>query len=288
MSRGKTRNPACSTSCVQLVAWTAAALLLLSMIADEASGEVVAVLRDNISDHTNFNTVDTPGLINFFDGAGQPSLFDFSVALSFIGDGHQIATIETIFQYGDQSTGQLNSGDIQSVNWIGGIYLDRSSYTAEGATGDDPSNPPDFFIRVADPSNADYLTPVGNSGGANNYHAVLDVSEMNWTTISGQDHLAYLTPEGVIGGSVTTLSAFSNDQGSTTGVGVDLRDRVADSGSGPSDFSDLPFPSAAGRITTITAVPEPSIVVLLIIGFSVGFTWTRRDLRHRKFGHPTS
>jgi len=251
----------------------AAALTTLaaeSLVPNEAKADI---LRDNISDSTNYNGLGQEGALNFADLlGGSPSLFDGAAGMSFVGDGNAIDTIEMIWQYGDNDLG-WNQGDLEGLNWRAAIFLNPNDFTVEGLFGRDGYQQPDFFIDLADPTNPDYATPIGSSGLANNHHAIVDVSDLNWSTIAGQESLAFLVPVGELGGSLGTFAALSSDLGETIGLGTDMADWAADGGLGPRPLGDFGYPhdSIAGRVTSI---PAPG--TLALVGGSLVFGFRRR------------
>ena len=195
--------------------------LLLVAVASQVNADIV--LRDNLSDSSNWNqNASLEDTSNIAGQGGVNSALDSAIGLSFVGNGNSLGTIEVIFQYsGDFVPDQ---GPIESVDWLVGVYLDPTRFSIEGITGNAVTEAPDYLIPVPDPTNADYLVPVGNIDGQNNYHAIADVSAFNFQTISGQEHLAFLIPHTPPNTGLESWLAVSNDTGHTTGVGTDYID----------------------------------------------------------------
>ena len=238
-------------------------VLLLVAVASPVNADIV--LRDNLSDSSNWNQnvtlEDTANLL----AVGGPGIGgDAVVGLSFTGNGSRLSTIEIIFQFSDNFV--PNEGPIENSPWYVGLYLDPSRFSVEGVLGLNPSEAPDYMITLSNPSNSDYLTPVGNVSGSNNYHAIADVSSFDFSTVAGQSHVAFFSP-GVppSNSGFESWLAVSNDLGITIGLGTDSIDRFADNGAPASTLRDrgIPYDNVAARITSV--VPEPSSLLLITL-----------------------
>ena len=145
------------------------------------------------------------------------------------------------------------------MDWRIAMYLDPADYSIEGLAGVSGFTAPDFFLDLADPTNANYTKVINTSNGVNNHRALIDLSDLgisDWNTIDGQNHLAFLIPTvtGANNGLVTG-TALSDNSGWTSGVMEGLYDEPFDQ-NGADTFLNYGFSygNVAGRVTTQSAV----------------------------------
>ncbi len=240
-----------------------ACALLVFLVLGSATGAQSIELRDNLSDPTNFNPPTRENTRNKLDDVPFATSADAVIGISFVGNGQNLTAIEAIFQ--GERTGGLGTsiGEIQIADWLVGVYHDPARFSVEGVKGLPLSDPPDFVIRLADPSNSNYITPVGSDSGVDNYHAVFDVSAENFTTIDGQPHVAFLVPIAPPGNNLAAWLSVSNDLGSTTGLGLDLLDFALDIDPASTlQGTGVPYDNVAARVSAVAYPTTASTFVV--------------------------
>lgn len=224
------------------------------------------ILKDLISDGA-WNATTGFDRIN---GLYEPGI-KTSLGITLIGDGNQIDQIGFIASFDFGGGAPNNHPD------AGEFTIRAGFHSSTGAYQNDPFcwNPeqPGYFQEFGTSAivNSNWQTVVGQSGGHNLYHIILDVSAFNWSTISGMEQVISLSidDQQIMPGIVPYFMPTPSTQGTLDWWGTDL--------TGFGDPRPLiqysPVQWSDNAAVSVTTVPAPAAGLMLLFG---GLTAARR------------
>lgn len=176
---------------------------------------VETIIKDSASNAACWRTSPSPFISHQFNDS-SPNLWGHA-AFSFTGNGGKLSRIGTLVMH-NNSAGLINGGDLQGVGWAVLFYGDTATFQSDPNLLSQPTGSISRKVASTEPSNANYLTKVGNFGGSNNfniYYVEFDVSGLDIRTVAGAQHLVALVPAGgSSAGNFHTLFAASSCAGS--------------------------------------------------------------------------
>lgn len=223
-----------------------------------------AVLKDHVSDARLFDG--QPILLQSYPTSLSRTVLA-GAAAAFVGDGGVLKSVGGVFAT-EGANGEPNEGDLGSTSYRVSFFDSLDEYLADpyGESLQEPS----VLQRFNQPTNDDWLTPIGTSDQGHNYlYWEFDVESLGIKTTAGKTQLAMIHPVGVVFSGLTYM-AFSKGGENAIGDASDyFRSDLIDLGPDQLSELDAPTPYAAYRIETV--VPEPTsvtILLFLLVGYA--------------------
>ena len=231
----------------------AASVLLTFLLGWIHPAQAELIVKDHVSDSSLWDGIDT--LVGQRKPVSLPD-DDIGVAAAFTGNGQTLKTVSAIFAH-DSGFGVPNEGTPEFLRFRISFFETTADYIADPFS--EATNSPSLIHIFSDPTNANWLTPVGTAeDGHLLFHWEFDVEFLGVQTTSGQEHLVSIMPEtSFVSGS--TLIAYSRGGVGAIGDRVDWgRSELSDIG--PDTLRNLGAPYDFGAYR-VTSVPEPSSFV---------------------------
>lgn len=236
------------------------AAILLLVASPPAQADVI--LKDHVTDSNLWNGVGGFGQMDFTGGNGA----DAVGAACFTGNGGTLTSFSGIYYKGAMGTPNGGNWGLMDFRFVFYTSLTDFQNNPFGGT---------FQHVFLQPSNANWLTPVGLWGQYELFRFDFDLTGLGIQTNNGALHLATVQPLGNGGIQGNGFMSFSTGGGGAIGSDLDWYRNNAMNW-GPATFQSLnaPHDFMAARITA--TVPSPGVFMLLMTAVPVVLRGRRR------------